>query len=46
MSMTRSGWAIRNRIIGIRLCPPAISRDSGPYRSSSSRASSTLCALA
>ncbi len=44
MSISVSGWASRSFIIGIRLWPPASSRDSGPYRASSSRACSTLAA--
>ena len=44
MSITRSGWAIRNRIIGIRLWPPAITRASGPSFCSDAIAPSTLVA--
>ena len=39
-----AGRASRSFIIGSRLCPPAITRASGPWRSSSSSAFSTLVA--
>src|SRR5919106_1269491 len=42
MSMRTSGLARRSFIIGSRLWPPARSRASGPCRSSSAKASSTL----
>ena len=42
MSISHSGRASRSFIIGSRLCPPAMTRASGPCRSSSSRASPTL----
>ena len=45
MSIRVSGWASRSFIIGIRLWPPASTRDSGPNRASSSSACSTLVAL-
>src|SRR5215207_2191627 len=41
MSTSTSGAASRSFIIGIRLCPPATSRASGPYRRNKSTASST-----
>ena len=44
MSTSISGWASRSFIIGIRLCPPATSRVSGPCRASSAMACSTLVA--
>ena len=44
MSMTYSRLASRSFIIGSRLWPPAISRASGPRRSSSPMACSTLVA--
>src|SRR3954452_17814013 len=44
MSTRCSGAASRSFIIGSRLWPPAITRASGPSRSSSARASSTLVA--
>src|SRR5258707_1362378 len=46
MSIRCSGAASRSFIIGSRLCPPAITRASGPKRSSSASASSTLVARA
>ena len=33
MSISHSGRASRSFIIGSRLCPPAMTRDSGPWRS-------------
>ena len=39
MSISHSGRASRSFIIGSRLCPPAMTWDSGPWRSSSSSAS-------
>src|SRR4051794_36636420 len=44
MSIRNSGAARRSFIIGSRLCPPAITRASGPRRWSSAIASSTLVA--
>src|SRR3954463_13321612 len=44
MSTRCSGAARRSFIIGSRLCPPAITRASGPRRSSVASASSTLLA--
>ena len=45
MSISVSGWASRSFIIGIRLCPPARMRASGPNRSSRARACATLVAF-
>src|SRR5260370_910946 len=45
MSIRVSGCASRSFIIGIRLCPPARMRDSGPNLASSASACSTLAAL-
>src|SRR5262249_48820536 len=45
MSMRVSGWAIRSFIIGIRLCPPARIRASGPYLASRRSACATLDAF-
>ena len=44
MSTSSSGAASRSFIIGMRLCPPATSRVSGPCRASSAMACSTLVA--
>ena len=45
MSISTSGCARRSFIIGIRLCPPARIRASGPYLASSVSACSTLVAF-
>ena len=45
MSTSVSGWASRSFIIGIRLCPPARIRASGPNLASSASACSTLAAF-
>ena len=45
MSTSTSGCARRSFIIGIRLCPPARTRASGPYLASSASACSTLVAF-
>ena len=45
MSISTSGCASRSFIIGIRLCPPARIRASGPYLASSASACSTLAAF-
>ena len=45
MSIRVSGWARRSFIIGIRLCPPASTRASGPYLASRASACSTLAAF-
>ena len=42
MSISHSGRASRSFIIGSRLCPPAMTRASGPWRSRSSSAFATL----
>ena len=44
MSISHSGRASRSFIIGSRLCPPAMTRDSGPWRSSRASALSTVVA--
>ena len=44
MSINVSGSASRSFIIGMRLWPPATSRDSGPWRVSRAIASETLAA--
>ena len=45
MSISVSGCASRSFIIGIRLCPPARMRASGPNRASRASACSTLVAF-
>ena len=45
MSISVSGCASRSFIIGIRLCPPARIRASGPNLASSASACSTLVAF-
>src|SRR5262245_15742625 len=45
MSIRVSGWTSRSFIIGIRLCPPARIRASGPYLASRLSAWSTLDAF-
>src|ERR687886_408404 len=44
MSIRTSGLARRSFIIGSRLCPPAMTRASGPWRRSAAIAPSTLVA--